>query len=117
MTALPAWASNNTARALLVAIAENPQSIGVKAHAWTEQRVPRFTGPYAHQLRQMYENALNAASGTMDEAYREGGDYDVALADFEALVRAEKPDELIARIVETGALAPVVRLGPWSVAA
>jgi hypothetical protein len=87
MSALPPWADNAEARALLAAIRiEQPECWMLTRHAWTNCREPKFKGANARALRAMWEAARDAAMNANDR-------------DLYALLNRQHPDDLIDRML------------------
>lgn len=103
MGALPPYANTPDGRALIAAILENPVSRADRDGIGGVGE--RFIGKNASRLRGLWDRWWAEEFNRLDEHYRITGVWLQAEAD--AIAAAERPDELLRRLIDEGRLVEV----------
>ncbi|MES2902863.1 MAG: hypothetical protein V4696_01635 [Pseudomonadota bacterium] len=106
---LPVWAQCPRADAIIADILRDPpmntiaDAMGFK--------VQHYAGKPARQLRDLFDDQLEAITAAERAEWEAGRSYDELTRQANALLRSERPDQLIKRLLdEAMSLAPVVRI-------
>jgi hypothetical protein len=100
VTGLPAWAATPEGRALVAQIIAEQPDYFIRSGAWIEGGgVRHYTGKAVGKLRALYNHRRDRLMREADAACVAGTPWEEASRDFNEMLRSERPDALIERVL------------------